>query len=55
LTSIKEEENKIKNEVIIINKDNYKNFSNNKKIKIYYINYLNIKYTLNLLININWN
>ena len=54
LTSIKEEENKIKNEVIIINKDNYKNFSNNKKIKIYYINYLNIKYTLNLLININW-
>ena len=35
-------------------KENIKNFSFYKKIKIYYLNYLNKKISLNIFIDINW-
>ena len=57
LVPLKEGENETKNEILIIdsnNKSNYNHYSNYKKIKVYYLNYLNKKYYLNIVININW-
>ena len=54
LIPIKKGEKETKNEVIIINESEKKNFSYYKNIKIYYLNYLNIKYSLTIMININW-
>ena len=42
------------NEVIIVNKLDNKNFSIYKKIKMYYLNYMNKKYCFDIIININW-
>ena len=55
LASIKKEENLLKNEIIMLDNDDYNNnYSTTKKIKMYYLNYLNKKYSFNIFININW-
>lgn len=55
LASSKKEENLLKNEIIMIDQYDYNNnYSTSKKIKMYYINYLNKKYSFNIFININW-
>ena len=54
LESILKEENNIKVSLSFMTKENMKNFSFYKKIKIYYLNYLNKKFSLNIYININW-
>ena len=55
LESTIKEENNIKVTLSFMTKENMKYFSFYKKIKIYYLNYLNKKLSLNIYININWN
>ena len=57
LITIKEGEKESKNEIIIfdsINKSIFQQYSFYKNVKIYYLNYLNKKFCLNVPININW-
>ena len=55
LASIKKDKNELKNEFIVLNKNDLNKFSTRRKIKIYYLNYLNKKYSFDIFININWN
>ena len=54
LESTKKEENNIKVNISYMTIENMKNFSFYKKIKIYYLNYLNKKISLSIFIDINW-
>jgi hypothetical protein len=54
LVSEKKEENGSKLEIIVLNNSDNNILSTTKKIKIYYLNYLNKKYSFYVLININW-
>ena len=54
LFSEKKEENGSKLEIILLNNNDNNLLSTTKKIKIYYLNYLNKKYSFYVLININW-
>ena len=54
LDLLKEDDKNLKNEAIIITKKNFHKYSVFIKAKIYYLNFLNKKYTFDLIVNINW-
>lgn len=54
ILDIKNNDFHLRNEAIIINKDNFNRYSFFIKAKIYYLNFLNKQYTFNVMVNINW-